>query len=220
MMRRRQLIAAFGCLLLGFMLGPLVTRVVESQPAQTIFGNLNGGGTVRMLWDCAKAEDAGHTTADCGLPLLGLRKDSATQTTSTDADYAAIGLDAYSAVFARSDHPNAIRCTVTTSTATTIQAVGGSCAAPGAGLSIYVTDINFSASATGIAADAFPTLKYGTGGTCGTGTTVFWGVLSAAAVTFQDNRTIPIKIPANNEVCWISTTAGSKFLVIGGFIAP
>lgn len=128
--------------------------------------------------------------------------------------------DPYGAPFARQDHPNRIRCTVTVSTATTIQAVGGSCVAPGAGLSIYVTDILFASSASGIAADAFATLKYGTGGTCGTGTTVFWGALSAAANITVDNLTTPIKIPGNNELCWINTTAGSKFLVIRGFIAP
>lgn len=167
-----------------------------------------------------KAEDAGHTTGDTGVMLLAVRKDTATQTTNADADYAQISVDAYGAVFSRSDHPNRITCTVAVSTATTIQAVGSPCSAPGAGLSIYITDILFSASAAGIAADAFPTLKYGTGGTCGTGTTVFWGALTAAAIVATDNRTMPIKIPANNEVCWITSTAGSKFLVLGGYIAP
>jgi hypothetical protein len=119
-----------------------------------------------------------------------------------------------------SDHPNRFRCTVTVSTATTLQAVGGSCAAPGAGLSLYVTDVLFSASASGIAADAFPTLKYGTGGTCGTGTAVFWGALTAAAVVAEETLATPIKIPANNEICWISSTAGSKFVVLTGYIAP
>lgn len=114
-----------------------------------------------------------------------------------------------------------IRCTVEVSTATTIQAVGGSCAAPGAGLSIYVTDIQFSSNAQGIAADAFPTLKYGTGGTCGTGTAIFWlAMLPAATQTHAVAHFVtPIKIPANNEICWINSTAGSKALVITGYIA-
>lgn len=125
-------------------------------------------------------------------------------------------------VWARTDHPNRFRCTVTVSTATTIQAVGGSCAAPGAGLSLYITDILFASNAQAIAADAFPTLKYGTGGTCGTGTTVFWGAFAAAATqaSIVQHLATPIKIPANNEICWINSTAGSKFLVIVGFIAP
>lgn len=117
-------------------------------------------------------------------------------------------------------NPTLISCVVTTSTATSIQAVGGSCVAPGAGLSIYITDIHFFSSAAGIGADAFPTLKFGTGGTCGTGTTVFWGALSATAVQAILNLTTPIKIPANNEICWITSTGGSKFVVLGGYIAP
>lgn len=118
------------------------------------------------------------------------------------------------------DHPNRIHCVVTVSTATTIQAVGGSCVAPGAGLSIYITDVAFAASAAGIAADAFPTLKSGTGGTCGAATAVVWQALTAAAIVAIDNRTTPIKLTANNELCWISSTAGSKAIQISGFIAP
>jgi hypothetical protein len=113
------------------------------------------------------------------------------------------------------------RCTVTVSTATTIQAVGSSCVAPGAGLSIYLTGIQFSTSAaSATAADTMPTLKYGTGGTCGTGTTVFWLGLTTANSTLINNLITPIKIPANNEVCWIMTTAGTKALVLTGYIAP
>lgn len=167
-----------------------------------------------------KAEDAGAVSGDTGVFGLLVRKDTNATLTSADGDYVQQSGDNYGTTFVRLDHPNRIRCTVTTSTATTITAVGGSCAAPGAGLSIYVTDIMFSSSAAGIAADAFPTLKYGTGGTCGTGVTVFWGALTAAAIRTADNFHTPIKIPANNEICWITTTAGSKFLVIGGFIAP
>jgi hypothetical protein len=120
-------------------------------------------------------------------------------------------------------HPNrkGITCTVTVSTATTVQAVGGSCAAPGAGLSVYITDVAFGTSAAaGTTADSFPTLKSGTGGTCGTGTAVIWQALTTANSTVLENRTTPIKVAANSEVCWIMTTAGSKTLQLAGFIAP
>jgi hypothetical protein len=167
-----------------------------------------------------KAEDATHTSGDVGIMAMGIRKDTNAQTTNADGDYTPGSFDAYGAQFTRVDHPNRFRCTVTVSTATAITALGGSCAAPGAGLSIYITDIEFSSSAAGIAADAFPTLKYGTGGTCGTGTTVFWGALSAAAIRAEKSYATPIKIPANNEVCWITSTAGSKFIVVTGYIAP
>lgn len=181
-------------------------------------------------WDRARGDSTGgawvqgpvaHDSPIAGNPVqLGVRAhDSPISTVSAD-DVARLLGDRYGHVFVRNDHLNRIRCTVTVSTATALTAVGGSCAAPGAGLSIYVTDISFDASASGIAADAFPTLKYGTGGTCSTGTTVFWGKLSAAAVAVNQSFATPIKIPANNEICWISSTAGSKFIVISGFIAP
>jgi len=120
-----------------------------------------------------------------------------------------------------SDSAQRFHCVVAVSTATTVQAVGGSCVAPGAGLSLYITDISFGTSAAaGVAADSFPTLKSGTGGTCGSGTAVIWQGLTTANSTLVDNRTIPIKVTANSEICWIMTTAGSKTLQVSGFIAP
>lgn len=115
-----------------------------------------------------------------------------------------------------------ITCVVTISTATTITAVGGKCAAPEPGIGIYVTDILFATNAGGIAADSFNTLKYGTGTTCGTGTTVFWGAMTTAATqaTVIQSFKTPIRIPAANDICWINSTAGSKFIVINGYRGP
>lgn len=116
---------------------------------------------------------------------------------------------------------NPVSCIVTVSTATTIQAVGGDCAAK-PGFTLYVTDILFATNAGAIAADSFPTLKYGTGTTCGTGTTVFWGALTTAATqaTVIQTFATPIRLPLNVDVCWIDSTAGSKFLVITGYYTP
>jgi hypothetical protein len=114
-----------------------------------------------------------------------------------------------------------VSCVVTVSTAVTITAVGGDCAAK-PGLTLWVTDIAFSTNAAGIAADSFNTLKYGTGTTCGTGTTVFWGAFTAAATQAIVVQTLanPIRLPAGVDVCWINSTAGSKFLVITGYYTP
>lgn len=114
-----------------------------------------------------------------------------------------------------------VQCIVTVSTATTITAVGGDCAAK-PGLTLWVTDILFATNAGGIAADSFNTLKYGTGTTCGTGTTVFWGAMTTAATqaTVIQSFATPIRLPAAVDVCWINSTAGSKFLVITGYYTP
>lgn len=118
-------------------------------------------------------------------------------------------------------HPNAIHCNVAVSTATTLTAVGGSCAAPGAGLSIYITGINFGSSvASSTAADAFPTIKSGTGGTCGSSTAVVWSAMTEANTTTTYTPTTPIRVAANSELCWIHSVAGSKVINITGFIAP
>ncbi len=164
-----------------------------------------------------------HDSPAAGNPVqMGAIAFTTVPTAVAEGDVERLRSDVYGHLFVRQDHLNRFRCTVAVSTATTIQAVGGSCAAPGAGLSLYITDILFSTNAAGIAADSFNTLKYGTGGTCGTGTTVFWAAFTAAATqaAAQQSLATPIKIPANNEICWINTTAGSKFLVISGFIAP
>lgn len=112
-----------------------------------------------------------------------------------------------------------VSCVVPVSVATTITAVGGDCAAR-LGFTLWITDIQFSSSAAGLAADAFPTLKYGTGTTCGTGTTVFWGALTTGVIAFAQSFATPIRLPANVDVCWINSTAGSKFLVLTGYYTP
>lgn len=123
--------------------------------------------------------------------------------------------------YVNNSHPNTFNCNVPVSTATTIQAFGGACAAPGAGLSLYITDIGFSSSvASSTAADSFPTIKSGTGGTCGTGTAVIWSAMTEANTTAISNRRTPIRVAANSEICWIHSGVGSKVVTVGGYIAP
>jgi hypothetical protein len=160
-----------------------------------------------------------------GVPVpIGLKAVAeAAQPTAVTAGQAAYGIATLERIPIVTDrHPNHVQCQVTVSTATTIQAVGGSCAAPGAGLSVYITDIDFSTNAAGITADSFNTLKSGTGGTCGSGTAVIWQCMTAAATqaTCSSHLKSPIKVAANSEVCWINSTAGSKTLNIEGYIAP
>ena len=124
----------------------------------------------------------------------------------------ALLLTAQTTVNGRKDGTNTV---VAVSTATTVQALQSSIATNRA---IYITDIEFgSSAASGTAADSFPTLKYGTGTTCGTGTVVFWQALTAANTTQVANYSTPVKIPKGNDICWIMTTAGSKTIQIHWF---
>lgn len=127
----------------------------------------------------------------------------------------ALMLSAQTTVNGRKDGFN---CVVTVSTATTLQAVGGACAAPSGDRSIYITDIEFgSSAAAGTAADSFPTLKAGTGTTCGTGTAVIWQALLAANSQVTASLSTPIRVTKGNDICWIMSTAGSKTLQVHGF---
>ena len=126
-------------------------------------------------------------------------------------------------VLAQSANPGiSFRCTVTVSTQVTIQSMPAACLSQGPQVAIYITDILFASNAGAIAADSFDTLKYGTGTACGTGTTVFWGAMATAATqnTVIQNLKTPIRIPPENDICWINSTAGSKFINITGYYAP
>src|SRR5262245_30155858 len=109
------------------------------------------------------------------------------------------------------------RCFTHVSTATSLTALTN-CAAQ-TGLSYYITDITFSSSViSATAADSQLTIKYGTGGTCGSGTTVVWVASNLAFTTVSDHFMTPIKIPHGNELCWIHSPAGTKSVVVLGFI--
>jgi hypothetical protein len=113
-------------------------------------------------------------------------------------------------------HPNRVACALTT-TATTSTLVTG-CAAPGAGLSIYITDISVYGGVA-LGATAAATVQYGTGGTCGTPTITYYCQHPATAGC-EAHFVTPKKAAANAEVCLLDATTGTKFITISGFIAP
>lgn len=164
-----------------------------------------------------KAEDAAGSSGDTGVAVLVQRQDTAVSRASADGDYVVPAADAYAVTYVRSDHPNRVLCTLTT-TATTATVVTG-CSAPGAGLAIYVTDFSiYGGVAT--SATAAATITSGTGGTCGTGTvTLDYCQHVATSGCVEDNST-PARGVTNGEICITDATVGTKFVVIKGFIAP
>lgn len=111
------------------------------------------------------------------------------------------------------------RCTVVASTATTLQAFGGSCVAPGTRKALYITDIIMGSSViSSTTADSALTLKTGTGGTCGSGTQSVLTIPALANTSVVTNLITPMRLPANNELCWIHSPAGTKWLTILGYI--
>jgi hypothetical protein len=132
--------------------------------------------------------------------------------------------DGYGSQFVRVDHSNRIDCRA--DNIGTTKTVLTNCAAPGAGLSIYVTDI--IAQSTTATGGNF-SLQHGTGGACGTGSTAFLppiaGTHLAPANTsvtgpFQIHYQIPRKVLANNELCVTGVVTNTTNVNVIGFIAP
>lgn len=127
----------------------------------------------------------------------------------------AIPLD--SQVLTRPQEGQPIRCTIT-STATTSTVVTG-CSAPGAAVSIYISSLQWSSSIISTTAN-FMRIQSGTGGTCGTATTVLHDSYALAFTTVPIVFEQPIKLTANHELCFIHAAAGTRLVNIQGYIAP
>lgn len=125
--------------------------------------------------------------------------------------------DTYGGLFVRSDHPNRVNCVLTTA-ATTSTAITG-CTAPGVGLAIYITDIEVYGGVA-VGATAAATIQTGTGGTCGSSTTILDYCQHGATAGCVANLTVPKRALTNGELCLLDATTGTKFVAISGFIAP
>lgn len=178
-----------------------------------VISEIPGTGATNL----GKAEDAGHTSADTGVMALNVVNEGATEIVSADLDYSPVIVDRYGVQLVRNDHPNRWSASAF-STAIVLTEIK---AAPAAGFSIYITDISYYNSIASTAvADAQPNLKYGTGANCVTGTTRIWSCFQSAVFTGCEAHLLtPIKIPAANALCFISTGAGTRLVNLGGFIA-
>ena len=69
--------------------------------------------------------------------------------------------------------------------------------------------------------DQMLNIKYGTGATCGTGTTYLMGAFAPANGGFAwvGGTQAPIRVPAGNNVCWMHAAAGSKIVNAAYFVS-
>lgn len=167
--------------------------------------------------------DAPHSAPVSGNPIqLGAYAESdAASLDSTgvvEGDITRLKADIEGRLLVTTHHPNRWHASSGLSTATTLTQIQ---AAPGASLSLYVTGFLMSASvASTTTTDQQLTLKYGTGSNCVTGTTYITGCFNAANDECSRELVTPIKIPANNALCWIHAAAGSKIISVTGHTAP
>lgn len=149
--------------------------------------------------------------------MVGLKANTGVPTAQGTGTAINATADVYGAQFVRVDHPNRVKCVLTTTNATSTIVTG--CAAPTAGLSIYVTDISQYGGATHTATTA-STVQSGTGGTCGTGTTVLNVCQHGALAGCESHYLTPLRAGTISEVCILDATVGTKWITISGYIAP
>jgi hypothetical protein len=125
------------------------------------------------------------------------------------------------ALYTREGGPIRFSCGVTAIGTTLTQCQ----AAPGAGLSLYITDV---ITQSNTATAGLFTLRFGTGANCGTGTgNLFFG--SASALMASPANTVavnhfhlstPIVVTANNAVCVLGVVTNTTNAQINGYTAP
>jgi hypothetical protein len=193
------------------------TNLAQVAGTNTVTGGANGtlgiGGVVAN-----DAPSTGNPILDGGLATA----DAASPTSvSTAGDLVALRASLQGRLMVMTDHPNRFHCTAINQSATTLTAFGAPCAAPGAGLSLYITSITASASVIATTtADQFLEIKSGTGGTCGTGTAVVWAAYNLAFAPTTATFPTPIRVGTITELCWMHAATGSKTFIVDGYIAP
>jgi hypothetical protein len=138
-------------------------------------------------------------------------------TNQAEGDATDLKADVEGRLLVNTSHLNRFSCTLTT-TATTSTVITG-CTAAGAGLSRYITDISYSSSVISTTANKF-VLQYGTGASCGTGTTVVHRAMTLAFTWGVWPMQTPLKLAANTDLCILHAAAGTKDVTIQGYIAP
>ena len=193
----------------------------ESLPAGTnAIGKLaaNSGvdiGDVDVLSCANTAGDIAHDSADSGNPLKVGGKaynldGTAPGTAVAEADRTHFITDVYGRQFVETTHPNLWSAVDNQSTAQTNTALK---AAPGVGLSLYITDVIVSNGAT---AGNIKFVEDTAGASADKIEIMYFAANGGAVINFKT----PIKITANKDFGYTSVAVTTHSITISGFIAP
>ncbi len=160
----------------------------------------------------------GSTASVFATPVGGTVVADGAVTATTAGNTEAVPVDTQKRILVRTNHPNSLYAYSGVVTATALTEI---IATPGAGLSVYITDLSCSSSAaTTATADQQCQFKRGTGANCATGTVVVWGTFLPALGSQVANFTTPIKLTANNALCYMNAVTGSKTFSVNYYVAP
>lgn len=201
--------------------GTFAVQVDAALPAGTnAIGKLaaNSGvdiGDVDVLSLPGVAGDVAHDTADSGNPVKvgGKAKNqdaTAPGTAVAEDDRTDFITDVYGRQFVSTHHPNLWDAADNQATAQTNKAIK---AAPGAGLSLYITDVIVSNGATA------GNIKF-VEDTAGTPVDLIEVMYLAANGGAPLHFNTPIKVTANKDFGYTSTTVTTHSVTVCGYIAP
>lgn len=164
---------------------------------------------LQLLDDTVFADDAAYTLSTSKANVIGgiaVSTDGTDPTAVVEGDAVALRTDVNRILLVNQTHPRGTTVSADYASAQTNVSV---IAAPGASLSIYVTDIQLSNGATA----GNVTLLDGSGGT------VKWEAYPAVNGGAVLNLRQPIRLTANTALCLTSTTVTTHSIFIGYYIA-
>jgi len=190
----------------------LKATVTQAAKDRTVTGTVTAAQATAANLKNEPAGNVANDAADSGNPIkIGGRSvnfdGTAPGTATAEADRADFITDVYGRQFVETTHPNLWDVSADYAAAQTNTSVK---AAPGAGLSLFITDILISNGATA----GNVTLLDGSGGT------VKWETYPAINGGCVSNLRTPIKLTANTALCITSTTVTTHSITICGFVGP
>ena len=184
-------------------------------------GSIDGGAFVEVRADISSGINNG--TAPPQVQVMGVQlRDTTTATAGTVGQVGSAAASLDHVLYTRQGGPVTWTCGVNAVAASLTQCQ----AAPGAGVSLYITSINVQTTTTTSGTYA---IQYGTGSNCGTGTAALFPVSGTAnrfnaPITTSAMATIyfpiPLKAAANNAICLIGVATNTISAQITGFTAP
>lgn len=195
--------------------------VVRNIPSGT--QAVSGTVDARVTGNGGAAFDAANNAAaPANVLAIGFEAQTGQSAAATTGNVRRATVSVDGALWVRQGGPVEWSCTLSGIAATLTQCQ----AAPGAGLSLYITDIVVQTTTTTSGTYA---VQYGTGTNCGTGTAALfpggatanrWNAPITTSSASNFSFITPLVVPANNALCVIGVATNTIRIQMNGYTAP
>lgn len=199
--------------------GPTDTSTVLTAASSTFLHHVCKTGQILLTVTIGGTSSPQFTNVDLNMGLVATHAVQAlplangvAPTTLSANQTATLGMDTQRRLLTRNDCVNPFSCMIDGATAASTLCK----AAPAAGLQYYVTDVYINTATAQTVK-----LVYGTGATCGSGTTTISSLLGQAAGSTLDHTfATPYPTTTINAICVTSSGVGAYNATLSGCIAP